>query len=77
MKNIRGSMDIFDETDENRVLVEGSFEQPGQYHNYMETQFASVSINDQNVEVDVGGQALDKIQRSVAVCLGLPHSAVT
>ena len=76
MKATRGSMEIFEETNENRVLVEGSFDQPGQYHNYMETQFASVAINDRNVEVDVGARAFDKVQRAVAVCLGLPHSAV-
>ena len=73
----RGDTTVFDkEIDANMQLVQGQMDQPGQYHNYMETQFAAVTINDQNVEVDVGAQSLDKVQRAVAGCLHLPHSAV-
>ena len=43
----------------------------------METHFASVVVNDRQVEVDVGSQAIDKVQRAVAKCFNLPHASVS
>ena len=43
----------------------------------METHFASVVINDRNVEVDIGSQAVDKVQRAVARSLNIPHASVS
>ena len=44
---------------------------------FMETHFASVVINDRQVEVDIGSQALDKVQRAIAKCLNIPHASVS
>ena len=41
----------------------------------METHYASVALADQNLEINIGSQCLDKVQRGVAHCLGVPHAS--
>ena len=56
--------------------LSGEVYMPGQYHNFMETHHASANIEDGQIEINVGSQALDKVQRAVAFCLGIPHAQV-
>ena len=63
-------------SDKNAKIVTGIVRMPGQYHHFMETHHASCIIQDDQVEINMGTQALDKVQRGVAYCLGLKHAQV-
>jgi len=57
--------------------IEGKLRLPGQYHMFMETHFARANLVDEQVIIDLGSQAVDKVQRNVGHCLNINHSAVT
>ncbi|CAG5108120.1 Oidioi.mRNA.OKI2018_I69.chr1.g3642.t1.cds [Oikopleura dioica] len=57
--------------------IEGKLRLPGQYHMFMETHFARANLRDEQVFIDLGSQAVDKVQRNVGHCLNMNHSAIT
>ena len=47
----------------------GTLYLPGQYHHFMEPHHATAIVQDDQVEINLGSQALDKVQRAVAYAL--------